>query len=61
MKIINKNTLLLLTPNGRGHKTNINDVKPASTLKLTENAWDSSLNSMETNCRNHAYNLRPHS
>ena len=38
LKIINKSTLLLVTPNEREHKTNINDVNPASTLTLIENA-----------------------
>ena len=57
-KIINKSTLLLVTPNGKEHKTNINHVKPATTLKLIEEVWDSFLNSIKMNCQNHDYNLR---
>ena len=41
-------------------KTNVNDVKPATKLKLIENAWDSFLNSVKANHQNHDYNLRPH-
>ena len=61
LKILNKSTLLLVTPNDRECKTNINDVKPATTLELIENAWDSLLNSIKTNHQNYDYNLRPHS
>ena len=39
---------------------NINDVKPYTTLELTENAWNLFLNSVKTKNQNHDYNLRPH-
>ena len=39
------------TTNGREHKTNINDVKPVSTIKLTESACDSFLNSINLTIR----------
>ena len=48
LKILSKSTLLLVTPNGRKCKTNINDVSPVTTLKLIENAWDSFLNLIKT-------------
>ena len=40
LKILNDSTLLLKTHNGKERKTNINDVKPFSTAKLIENAWN---------------------
>ena len=40
LKILNESTLLFITPNCTDHKTNINDVKPATTHELIENAWD---------------------
>ena len=39
LKILNESTLLLVTPNSRKCKTNINNVKPSTTLELIENAW----------------------
>ena len=48
LKILNESALLLVTPNGRKHNTNINDVKPCTTLDLTENVWNSFLNSIKT-------------
>ena len=53
-------TLLLVAPNGREHKTNINDVKPCTTLELIKNAWNSFLNPKKIKCQNHDYNLGPH-
>ena len=38
IKILNDSTPLLITPNGKENKTNINDVKPCSTTDLIENA-----------------------
>ena len=38
LKILNDSTLLLVTPNGKERKTNVNDVKPCSTTQLVENA-----------------------
>ena len=46
-KILNDSTLLLVTPNGKERKTNINGVKPCSTTELVENAWDSFLDSIK--------------
>ena len=41
LKILNDSSLLLVTPNGKERKTNINDVKPCNTSELIENVWDS--------------------
>ena len=49
LKIINKSTLLLVTPNGKECEMNINDVKPCTTLALGGNAWNLFLNSIKTN------------
>ena len=43
LKILNDSTLLLLTSNGKEKKTNINNVKPCSSLEILEIAWDSIL------------------
>ena len=51
LKIINRSTLLLVTPNGREYKTNINNVKSATTLELIRNAWNSCLNSIKLTAR----------
>ena len=59
LKIINDTTILLIMPNGRERKTNINDVKPCSTTELAENAWDSFLVSIKAKPQNNSYNLRP--
>ena len=59
VKIINDSTLLLITPNGKERKTNINDVKYCSTTELVENTWGSFLGSIKTKCQNCTYNLRP--
>ena len=32
--VLNESTLLLVTPNDKQHKTNINDANPATTLKI---------------------------
>ena len=48
--LINVSTLLLVTPNGKECETNINDMKPSSTLELIENALNSFLNSIK-NCQ----------
>ena len=47
LKILNESTLLLVTPNGRECRANINNVKPCTTLELIENAWDTSLNAIK--------------
>ena len=59
LKILTGSTPLLITPNGKERKTNTNDVKPYSMIKLTENAWVSYLSSIQTMCKNCNYNLRP--
>ena len=59
LKILNCNTLLLVTPNGKERKTNVNDVKPCSTIEIVENAWDTFLGTLRTKCQNSNYNLRP--
>ena len=59
LKILNKSSLLLVTPNGKERITNVNDAKPCSTSELIENAMDSFLGSIKTNIQNSAYNLRP--
>ena len=59
LKIINDSTPLLLTPNGKERKTNINDVKPCSTAELVEKAWYSFLVSVKAKHQNCSYNLRP--
>ena len=56
LKILN---LLLVAPNRKERKTNVNDVKPCSTSELEENAWDSFLGSIKSNHQNYAHNLRP--
>ena len=61
MKTFNESTLLLVTHNGKECKTDINDMKPATTLVLIENAWGSFLNALKTNCKIYDYNLRLHS
>ena len=48
LKILNESTLILVTPNSREHKTNISDVKPATTPELVDSAWDSFLSSIPT-------------
>ena len=58
LQLLNDSTLLLVTPDGKERKMNINDVKPCSTLKLAENAWDSSLGSIKSNCQQCTNNLR---
>ena len=59
LKILNDSTLLLVMPNRKEGKTNINDFKPFSTTDLVENAWDSFLGSIKTKHHNSNYNLRP--
>ena len=59
LKILNDTTLLLITPNGKERKTNINDVKPCSITQLVENSWDSFLGLIKTKHQNCSYNLRP--
>ena len=59
LNILNDITFLLVTPNGKERKTNINDVKPCSILELIENACDAFLGSIKSNHQNCAYNLRP--
>ena len=61
LEILNENTLLLVTPNGREVKTHINDVKPATKLTLAEYAWNSFLNLIKTKHENCDYSLRLHS
>ena len=61
LKLLTDSTLLLLTPNGKEIKTNINDVKPCSTRELFKNAWNSFLSSIKTKCQNYNYSQRPHS
>ena len=58
IKIFNEGTLLLVTSSGEECKMSINDVKPCIILELVENAWNSFLNSIKTNCPRHEYNLR---
>ena len=58
-KILNDNTLFLITPNGKEIKTSVNDGKPCTTTELVENAWDSFLDSMKAKLRNCSYNFRP--
>ena len=50
LEILNDNTLLLITPNGKEKKTKIENVKPCSTTELVKNAWDSFLSSIKTKC-----------
>ena len=59
LKILNVSTLLLVTPNRKERKTNINDVKLCSSLELIENACNSFVGSIKSNCQNCTYNLRP--
>ena len=58
LQILNDSALLLITPDGKERKMNIN-VTPCSILKLVENAWDSFLGSTKSNCQKCTYNLRP--
>ena len=48
-----------ISPNGKESTTNINGVRPCSTIDLTKNAWDSFISSIQTKCKNCIYNLRP--
>ena len=41
LKILNDGSLLLIMPNGKEGKTNINDIKLYSTKDIVENAWGS--------------------
>ena len=50
LQILNDSTLLLVTPNGKESKMNINKIKLCSTSKLVKNAWDSFLESIKSNC-----------
>ena len=59
LKILNENTLLLGTPNGKECKMNINDMKLCTILELVENAWKSFLNSIKPNHSSHEYGPRP--
>ena len=59
LRMINDSTLLLITPNGKERKTNINDVKPCSTTELVENIWNSFLGSVRTKHKNCSYNIGP--
>ena len=52
LKILNDSTLLLIMPNGKERKTNLNDFKPCSTTELVENAWDLFLGSIKTKHQN---------
>ena len=54
LKILNVSTFLLMTPNGKERKTNINDVKLCSTTELVENAWDSFLHAVKSKCQNYS-------
>ena len=40
LKILNKGTLLLVPPNGKEHKMNINNVKQCTTLEVVGNTWN---------------------
>ena len=60
LKLLNESSLLLVKPNRKEHKRNVDDMKPCSTLELTEYAWNAFLNPMKTNCQNNEYDLRPH-
>ena len=40
LKILHESTLLLVTPNGKECKMNINDVKPCAIVELVEIAWN---------------------
>ena len=59
-KIFNESTLLIVTPNGRECKMNINNQKPCSTLELIESVWNPFLNCIKMKHQNHDYNLRPY-
>ena len=59
-KILNEITLLLVAPNERECKTNINDVKPTTILELIENVWELFMNSIKTNHQNCDCNMRHH-
>ena len=48
-QILNNSTLLVVMLDGKESKPITNYVKPCSTLKLTENAWDSFLFYIKTN------------
>ena len=50
LKMINDSTLLLIMPNVKERKENINDVKLCSTAELVENAWDLFLGSIKPKC-----------
>ena len=51
LKIGFESILLLVTPNGKVFKMNINSVKPCTTLEQTEDAWNLLLNSIKSNCK----------
>ena len=59
LRILKNSTLLLVIPNAKERKTNINDAKPCSTSELIENVWDSFLGSIKINHQNSTHNLRP--
>ena len=44
LKITNERSLLLVASNGKVCKINLNNVKPCTTLDLTEDTWNSFLN-----------------
>ena len=54
-----ESTLLLVELNGKEWKTNANNVKPDTILKLIENTFNAFLNSLKTGQMNCDYNMRP--
>ena len=57
LKILHDCTTLLMLPNEKERKTNIDDIKSCSTRELLENAWDSFLSSVKTKHQNYSNNV----
>ena len=57
LTVIDDSTLLLVMPNGKEIKTNINDVELFSTTEHVENAQDSFLDPIMTKHKNYSYNI----
>ena len=60
LKVLDDSTPLLMTPNGKERKANINNVKPCKKTELVKNAWNSFLSLEKNKCQNCNYSLRPH-
>ena len=59
LKVLNDSTLLLIMPDRKERKTNVNNVKPCDTTELVENMWDLFWAPLRPNVKINNYNLIP--